>query len=553
MTFVDHLKGSKQEALVLEVAFGRHIIAGDLAKSVVTGADPTHVVTVQHMLGETFGKGWKGPVGVWFRGVNRDSSKYKFYPGIISPGNGDSVQGIDSVFDQDTPHSNRAWIRLECPNGAEVGIPDFNTKDNPPLGHSGVYDCQLGDIYNESGEIIASDELLVNPADVLAFGCKEIRQYPNSRINWVSLETLRQFSDVQELPDYTTLPHGVGLTGRYYDGASFGTLKWKRVDPVVQFDLSAGAPALDIDPVDFAARHEGKIRFKYDETYTIYLTHNDSGKLWLDDLGTALIDQASAGTHSATFDATADAFVDVRIDWANAGGDSQIMLEWESTSQPRQVIPQDRLYPKNEPIPRFRTHIAITQPTSFDDFLRAVLFTCNGAVQDVNGKLTFFSIDQIGTSFDFDGTNTVKNTFKYSPRFTQLELLQLPNRYIADGRDLDSQYLEKFDPPLYYDVPELQEIAGRIIEETVAVGNTNRWQALRNLAHYAKLRTSPRVCEFTGMPQTLPVLQGDKVRVSQSLMNWTNKEFLAVEATDLSFDAGPDNRFFRLLDWSGEF
>lgn len=550
MTFVDHLKGVKQEDFILEVAFGLHIIAGDLAKSIVTGADPTHIVTVQMMLGEAYGKGWQGPLGVWFRSINRDSTKFKFYPGIQSPGNADTVQGVDSVFNQDTPHSNTAWLRLECPNGAEVGIPDFNTKDVPPIGHFGIYACQLGDVYDAAGVIVDSEVLIVNPADVLAFGCIEIRRYNGTRVGWLDLQALREFSDELIMPDYTTLPQGVGLTGKYYDGAAFTTLKSTRVDPVIQYDTSAGAPALDIDPTDFAARYEGKIRFKYSETYTLYLTHNDSGKLWVQDLGTPLIDEAAAGSHSDTFVATADQFEDVKIEWTNSSGDSQIMLEWQSTSQPRQVIPQDRLYPKNEPIPRFRSHVAFTQKTSFDDFLRSVLFTCNGTFQDVDGELKFFSIDQITPSFDFNESNIVKDSFKFYPRFTQQELLNLPNRFIADGRDLDSRYLEKFDPQLYFDVPELQELAGRIIEETVLVGNTNRWQALSHLRHYAKLRTSPRMCEFVGMPQSLSVLQGDKVRVTHSMPGWINEQFLVMEATDLSIDGSPDHRFFKLLTWS---
>ena len=549
MTFVDHLKGTKQNDLILEVAFGYHVIAGDLAKSIVTGSDPTHIVKVQQMLGDAYGKGWQGPRGVWFRGINRDSTKYKFYPGIQSPGNADTVQGIDSVFDMDTPHSNAAWLRMECPNGAETGIPDFDTKTNPPVGHSGIYGCQLGDIYDADGNIISSGELLISPADVLSFGGIEIRRYPLSRLGWASLDTLRQFCDVLITPDYTTLPQGVGLTGKYYEGTSFSTLKSQRVDPVIQYDISTGAPALDLTATSFSVRYEGKVRFKYTETYTTYLTHNDSGKCWVADMTTPIIDEAAAGTHSATFAATADAFEDIKLEWGNAAGDSQFMLEWQSTSQPRQVIPQDRLYPKDEAIPRFQCHVAFTQRTSFDDFLRSVLFTCNGTFQDVDGKLQFFSIDQIVPTFAFDGTNIVKNTFRFEPRFSQQELLSLPNRFIAEGRDLDSRYLEKFDPQLYYDVPELQDLAGRIIEETVFIGNSNRWQALDNLRHYAKLRTAPMVCEFEGMPQTLPVLQGDKVTVTNSITGWIEKEFLVLEATDNSIDAAPDNRIFKLLDW----
>jgi hypothetical protein len=130
-------------------------------------------------------------------------------------------------------------------------------------------------------------------------------------------------------------------------------LKSKRVDPVIQYDLSTGAPALDITPTGFSVRFEGKIRPKYTETYTFYLTHNDSGKLWINDLTTPLIDQASAGTHSATIALTADQYYDIKMEWTNAAGDSQFMLEWQSTSQSRQVVTEDRLYPKAEAIKRF--------------------------------------------------------------------------------------------------------------------------------------------------------------------------------------------------------
>lgn len=630
MTFIDHLKGSRPEDKYLEVAFGLHVIEGDLSKSDVTGASPTHIVRIQHMLGEAFGKGWKGPVGLWFRGINRAAAKFKFYPGkqtanpvyktftadsttdtitstshlfndadmiIHVPGNlpapltagkifyvrdktantykvaltnggtaidlttngsgtlqvykNETVQGIDTIFDTDTTHSNSAWIRVECPNGSETGIPDFNTKDNPPTGLTGIYECQTGDVYNSAGAVTASDVLLVNPADVLAFGCKEIRNYPDTRINFTSLATLRTACDTTETPDYTTLPQGVGLTARYYEGTAFNTFKSRRVDPVIQYDVSTGAPALDLTPTGFSVVFEGKIRFKYTETATLYLTHNDGGKLWINNLTTPIIDQwATVGEHSATFAATADQWYDIKIEWNNAAGDSQLKFEWSSPSQSREVVPQDRLYPKNETKKRFETHLAFTQRTNFDEFLRAVLFTCNGGFQDADGKLQFFIIDDLTSSFAFTESNMVKNTLTFYPRFSQQELLSLPNRFIADGRDLESRYLEKFDPQLFYDLPDLQDIAGRVIEETIQVGNTTRWQGLKNLTHYAKRRTTMMICEFEGMPSTLPVLPGDLVTVTQPIAGWTNKLFLCLEATDKSIDSASDERIFKLLDWT---
>ena len=85
MVFVDHLKGLDTNTLTLEHAFGRHVIEGDLAKSNVTGSEPNHVVKVQQILGDTLGKGWYGPEGVWFRGINRPASKYRFHSGLYVP------------------------------------------------------------------------------------------------------------------------------------------------------------------------------------------------------------------------------------------------------------------------------------------------------------------------------------------------------------------------------------------------------------------------------------------------------------------------------------
>ncbi len=628
MTFIDHFRGSKPEEKLLEVAFGRHVVAGDLAKSIVTGSSPTHVVTVQQLLGEGFGKGWKGIIGAWFRGVNRPTTKFKFYPGkqtpnptiktftadsstdtltstahgyangtqvfftgslpvpilsntiyyvvntatntfqvavtiggstidLTSNGSGtlsvwanDTTQGIDEIFSQDTSHSNTAWVRFECPSGSESGIPDFDTKTNPPDGFSAIIECQTGDIYDDVGDISASDVLLTNPADVIAFGAMEIRRYATSRIDWDLLNTLRSVCDQSVTPDYTTFPQGVGLTGRYYDGTAFNTLKSKRVDPIIQYPSSSGAPALDLTPTGFSARFEGKIRPKYSETYTFYLTHNDGGKLWINNLTTAIIDQwGTTGEHTATIALTADQYYDLKSEWNNAASTSEFKLEWSSPSQPRQVVPQDRLYPKAEAVNRFECHAAFTQKTTFADFLRQILFSCNGGYQDANGKLSFFCIDELTTSFDFDHTNIIKNTFKFYPRFTQQELLSLPNRFIADGRDLDSRYLEKFDPDLFYDLPDLQSAIGRIIEETVTVGNSYRWQTLDNLRHYAKLRTARTICEFEGMPNTLKVLPGDLVRVTRSNVGWTNKHFLCLEASDKSIGKSADERIFKLLEW----
>jgi hypothetical protein len=199
--------------------------------------------------------------------------------------------------------------------------------------------------------------------------------------------------------------------------------------------------------------------------------------------------------------------------------------------------------------------MAFTAPANLDEFLRSVAMGFNGVYQDADGQRRFLVVPDQTSSFTFNEQNIVRNTLRTYPRYSQEELRNLPNRFVFDGRDLDSRYLENFDPPVYYDVPWLQEIAGRVIEETVPGAgslrwNTRRWQALENLQHWAKLRTANKVVEFEGMPNTYPVLPGDVVTLSHAHYGISADTFLVLEATDKSFDKGGAERIFRLIHWS---
>ena len=51
MTTVNHLRDIESQKLFHAVAYGKHMVTGHLAKSSVTGSDPTHVITLQQTLG----------------------------------------------------------------------------------------------------------------------------------------------------------------------------------------------------------------------------------------------------------------------------------------------------------------------------------------------------------------------------------------------------------------------------------------------------------------------------------------------------------------------
>lgn len=551
MGVIDHLKNEKREELVLEVAFGRHLIAGDLAKSASDGT----TVQVQQILGEAYGKGWKGiGQGAWFLGLRIVDENLKFHPGIMSPSNTDTVQGIDSVFNFDTPHSNTAWIRFQVPSDVASNYTD-NAK-TPPEGFRGIIDCQMGDVYDSTGAVSASNQYLTNAADCAAFLCRVVRRLPNSRINFASLALLRTQLNAAAVFDWTTLPEGVGLTGKYYQGTNFSVLAATRIDPVIEFNLSEGTPAYNITADQFSARWEGYIRPRYTETYTFVVHHDNGIRLWVN--GVLLMDiwqddglgpwTTTTPDLSTTIALTADQFYTIRVDWNEGGGPGEIRLAWQSASETREVVPQERLYPKNEAVKAAECHVKFIQATSFDVALSTVLASSNAFYQEADGKLNFYLFDSLAPSFAFDATNIVSESVSVYPRYTQIEAANLPTRYQADGLDLDSQYLEKFSPPVFYDVNN-DNFSGHIRTKNVDVGNTRRPQAIKILKLAARFAAQGWIMEFEGMPQTYPVLQGDLVSVNWARMNWTNKQFLVLEATDKSVDAGADGRLFKLLEW----
>jgi len=119
------------------------------------------------------------------------------------------------------------------------------------------------------------------------------------------------------------------------------------VDPFVEH-VWEGSPGCGIEKSYWNARWEGQLESLFSETYTIYLTMDDYGKVWVDNQ--LLIDAWKSGsqgkTFSANFDLKAGNKVPIRVDFAQGVGTASIKLEWESDSNPRELIPQAQLFPE---------------------------------------------------------------------------------------------------------------------------------------------------------------------------------------------------------------
>ena len=116
------------------------------------------------------------------------------------------------------------------------------------------------------------------------------------------------------------------------------------IAPVIDFtDINPGGVA-DY----FSIRCFGYINPRFSETYTLYITTDDGVRLWISAnnfrgyLINSWVDQ-SPTTHSGQVAFTANTWYPIIIEHYERAGGERLLLEWQSPSQARQVVPSDRL------------------------------------------------------------------------------------------------------------------------------------------------------------------------------------------------------------------
>jgi hypothetical protein len=149
---------------------------------------------------------------------------------------------------------------------------------------------------------------------------------------------------------------GGGLKGQYYSGANFNTLVNTQIDPQIDFDWLAGSPqSLDgttmssIGPDTFSVRWTGQIVPRYSQAYTFHTSSDDGVRLWVGTTtGTPLVDKWITGSNLAsgtTAVLTAGQKYDLKVEYFENTGQAKMKLEWRSTSQAREIVPQSQLFP----------------------------------------------------------------------------------------------------------------------------------------------------------------------------------------------------------------
>jgi hypothetical protein len=142
------------------------------------------------------------------------------------------------------------------------------------------------------------------------------------------------------------LPLVNGLLAELYANPALeGTPAVTRLDPQVAFNwlLSDADPAVGSD--FYSIRWSGLVEPLYDEEYTFTIGVDDGARLWVD--GQLIIDQwipQGYTEHSGAITLAAGQRVPIVVEYFENQGSAAVNLFWESASQPREIVPQARLF-----------------------------------------------------------------------------------------------------------------------------------------------------------------------------------------------------------------
>jgi hypothetical protein len=143
-----------------------------------------------------------------------------------------------------------------------------------------------------------------------------------------------------------------GLRGDYYTSTApgafdFGELKATVVDPNLDFaDLEGTLLELTGRNDDVTVRWTGRIQPRFSEAYTFSMIGDNGFRLWVD--GRLIIDNWADNWDveklSAPIALQAGQRYDIKVEYFEHNGGSNLHLRWQSASQPKAAVPADALY-----------------------------------------------------------------------------------------------------------------------------------------------------------------------------------------------------------------
>jgi hypothetical protein len=137
-----------------------------------------------------------------------------------------------------------------------------------------------------------------------------------------------------------------GLVGMYYNGKTFTTLVNKKVDEVVNFNWGYTTnPINGLGTDNYCIRWIGEIQPLYSERYNFFTNSDDGVRLYVD--GKLIINNWTDHIeieNKGTIDLIAGKHYLIVMEYYEKTAVSVVSLSWDSNSQVKQIVPNERLF-----------------------------------------------------------------------------------------------------------------------------------------------------------------------------------------------------------------
>jgi PA14 domain/Domain of unknown function (DUF1929)/Kelch motif len=143
---------------------------------------------------------------------------------------------------------------------------------------------------------------------------------------------------------------GSGLSASYYNGMSFNSVVFTRVDPTVDFTWGYNSPGDGVQADGFSVRWSGQILAPVTGSYVFSTVSNDGVRLWVN--GRRIINNWTV--HGTTTDRSASVALvagtryRVTMEFFENSGWGKAQLFWAYPGQAQVIIPQSHLFPASQ-------------------------------------------------------------------------------------------------------------------------------------------------------------------------------------------------------------